>query len=451
MSATTAAGRPGPSDAPRVPPRREPTPTQRRRVAAASLIGTTIEWYDYFIFGSAAALVFGPLFFPQADPLTGTLAAFATFAVGFIARPIGGIVMGHFGDRVGRKSMLVTSMMLMGVATVLIGLLPTYETIGIAAPILLVVLRLVQGFGVGGEWGGAVLMSVEYAPPRRRAIFGSLPQMGLPAGVILANVAFIVAVQRLAPGEFAAWGWRVPFLLSAVLIVVGLVLRLKVQESPEFAALREDKEVLRSPLVQVFRSHKSDLLLASAASIAAPALGYLILVYMLSYGVGVIGHSSQTVLWLIVVASLAWLVAIGISAVVAERVGRKRVFLAGALLVSVWAFPFFRLVDSGEVVSMGVALSVAAVAVATMAGPQAALVADLFPASVRYSGSSLAYQVGSVLGGAFAPTIATSLFAAYAASWPIAVYMAALGAASFLALLFLREEEPVPAPVGDGV
>lgn len=424
---------------------RTPTAVQRRRVGAASLIGTTIEWYDYFVFGSAAALVFGQLFFPTVDPLTGTLASFATFAVGFIARPIGGIVMGHFGDRVGRKSMLVTSMMMMGVATVLIGLLPTYETIGIAAPILLVLLRLIQGFGVGGEWGGAVLMAVEYAPPKRRAVFGALPQMGLPAGVILANLAFIFAAQEFAPEEFAQWGWRVPFLLSAVLIVVGLILRLKIEESPEFAGVRERSEVEKAPIVEVVRSHFGNLVLASAASIAAPALGYLILVYMLSYGVGVLGHAPGTVLWVIVGASVAWLVAVGLAAVAAERFGRKRVFLAGALLVAVWAFPFFALVDSGDLGAMSLAMTVAAVAVATMAGPQAALVADLFPARVRYSGASLAYQIGSVLGGAFAPSIATSLFAARHESWPIALYMAGLGVISFGALLFLRADTPEPA------
>jgi metabolite-proton symporter len=418
---------------------RVPTPAERRRVAAASLIGTTIEWYDYFIFGSAAALVFGPLFFPQADPLTGTLASFATFAVGFIARPLGGIVMGHFGDRVGRKSMLVTSMMMMGVATMLIGLLPSYDAIGVAAPVLLVVLRLVQGFGVGGEWGGAVLMAVEYAPAKRRAIFGSLPQMGLPAGVILANLAFIFAGQNLAPEEFAQWGWRLPFLFSAVLIVVGLVLRLKIAESPEFDAVRDRSEVQRAPMVEVVRSHAGSLILAIAASVAAPALGYLILVYMLSYGVSVLGHTSTTVLWVIVAASVAWFIGVGLSAAAAERLGRRRVFLAGALTVAIWAFPFFALVDSGGVAAMWLALSVAALAVATMAGPQAALVADLFPAQVRYSGSSLAYQIGSVFGGAFAPSIATSLYAAYHQSWPIAAYMAGLGVLSFVALFFLRE------------
>ncbi|OUS94389.1 MFS transporter [Rhodococcus sp. NCIMB 12038] len=421
------------------PSQLSPTASERRRVAAASFIGTTIEWYDYFIYGSAAALVFAPQFFPTADPLTGTLAAFATFAVGFIARPIGGVVMGHFGDRVGRKSMLVWSMMLMGAATVAIGVLPNYATIGIAAPILLVVLRFIQGLGVGGEWGGAVLMAVEFAPRNRRALYGAFPQMGLPAGIIAANLVFLFVSATVAPEAFASWGWRVPFLLSAVLIFAGLVLRLKIGESPAFVSAKAERNLSRSPIVEVISRHRKALVLACAASIAAPALGYLVLVYMLSYGVQVLKLPRETMLWLIVLGSAVWLIMIAVAAVAADRIGRKPVFLAGALLVTAWAFPFFLLVDTASPALILLAFAVGTAGIAGMAGPQATLVAALFPAEVRYSGASLAYQVGSILGGALAPIIATALYAATGTSTLIAAYMAVLGAVSFLALLFLRE------------
>lgn len=416
-----------------------PSMRERRRVAAASFIGTTVEWYDYFIYGSAAALVFAPQFFPTSDPLTGTLAAFATFAVGFIARPIGGIIMGHYGDRVGRKSMLVWSMMLMGVATVCIGLLPNYATIGIAAPIALVALRFVQGLGVGGEWGGAVLMAVEFAPRNRRALYGAFPQMGLPAGIIAANLVFLFVSAAVAPEAFASWGWRIPFLLSAALIFVGLALRLKIGESPAFETAKADETLTQRPVVEVLTQHWRALLLASAASIAAPALGYLVLVYMLSYGVQILELPRTTMLWLIVLGSAVWLVAIAGAAIAADRIGRKPVFLAGALLVTMWAFPFFMLVDTANPALILLAFAVGTIGIAGMAGPQATLVAALFPAAVRYSGASLAYQVGSILGGALAPMIATALYAASGTSTLIALYMALLGVISFVALLFLRE------------
>lgn len=418
-----------------------PTSSQRRRVAAASFVGTTIEWYDYFIYGSAAALVFAPQFFPTADPLTGTLAAFATFAVGFVARPIGGIVMGHFGDTVGRKSMLVISMMMMGLATVCIGLLPNYASIGIAAPILLVVLRFVQGLGVGGEWGGAVLMAVEYAPEKKRALYGAFPQMGLPAGIVAANLVFLLVSAAVAPEAFAAWGWRIPFLISAVLIVVGLILRLKIDESPAFVAAQETRTTTTSPLLEIVRTHRRSLVLACAASIAAPALGYLVLVYMLSYGVQVLDIPRNTMLWLIIGGSVVWLITIASAAILADRIGRKPVFLGGAALVTVWAWPFFLLVDTARPELILLAFAVGTAGIAGMAGPQATLVAALFPTAVRYSGASLAYQVGSIFGGALAPLIATALYAAYGSSIPIAAYMAGLGLISFVALLFLDETD----------
>ncbi|WP_225734938.1 MFS transporter [Pseudoclavibacter endophyticus] len=414
------------------------TRSMQRRVAFTSTLGTTIEWYDYFIYAAAAALVFAPQFFPSEDPVTGLLASFATFAVGFIARPIGGLVMGHFGDRVGRKSMLVLSVLLMGVGTVGIGLLPNYEAIGVLAPILLVFLRLVQGFGVGGEWGGAVLMTVEHAPRAKRTFYGSLVQMGVPLGIILSNLAFILVLNVIEPDAFAAWGWRLPFLVSALLVVVGLVIRLRVTESPTFAKLRDTQAVKRFPLLEMLARHWKPLILASFASIAAPALGYLVLVYMITYGTTQLELPQLTMLWLVVGGAAWWTIVIGLSAQLADKIGRKPVFAGGALLVIVTAFPFFWLVDTGSPGLILVAFLLATTAVGGMAGPQAALVASLFPSSVRYSGASTAYQVGSILGGAIAPLVATALLEWSGTSMSIATYMAVIGLVSFVAILFVR-------------
>ena len=408
-----------------------------RQVARASFIGTAIEWYDFFIYATAAALVLGPQFFPTASPLAATLAAYSTLAVGFIARPVGGIVMGHFGDRIGRKKLLVFSLVLMGAATFLIGVLPTYAAIGVWAPVLLVVLRFLQGVGVGGEWGGAVLMAVEHAPPGKRTLWGSFPQMGLPAGIIASNAVFLVINLFVSPAEFNAWGWRIPFLLSAALVIVGLLVRLRITESPEFEAVRNSGDVARQPVIEVLRHHPRRLLLTSGASIAAPALGYLVLVYLLGYGTKTLGLSQTTMLTLIIVGSVTWLIVIGASAVLADRIGRKPVFLAGAALATVWSVPFFLLVDTAQPALMALGIIIATAGVAAMAGPQAALVADVFPARVRYSGASTAYQIGSVLGGAIAPIAATALFAAYNSSFPVAIYMAAMGLITLLSMAAL--------------
>ncbi|MFD4191966.1 MFS transporter [Amycolatopsis thermoflava] len=421
-----------------------------RRAAVSSLIGTTIEWYDFFIYGNAAALVFGPQFFPRTSTLAATLAAYGTFAVGFLARPLGGIVMGHFGDRVGRKRLLVLSLLLMGFATCAIGLLPTYAAIGVWAPVLLVLLRLAQGFGVGGEWGAAVLMSVEHAPAGRRGLFGA-PQMGLPAGVILSNGVFLAVSTSMSRESFLAWGWRVPFLLSAVLIVAGLVIRLKLAESPEFTSVRARNAVVRSPLRTVLRTRPKALFLCSGASIAAPALGYLVLIYLLSYGTATLHLGSGTMLSIVLAGSVVWLVAIAVSAALSDRYGRKRVFLAGAGLTVVWAVPLFLLVDTASVPLMVLAVVIGCTGIAVMAGPQAALVADSFTAEVRYSGSSIAYQVGSVLGGALAPVAATALMAGTGTSLSVSLFMAALGLVSLISMAALAEPKPTTVKAATAV
>ena len=419
-----------------------------RRVARASFIGTAIEWYDFFIYATAAALVLGTEFFPKASPLAATLAAYSTLAVGFIARPVGGVVMGHFGDRIGRKQLLVFSLVLMGSATFLIGVLPGYATIGVWAPVLLVVLRFAQGIGVGGEWGGAVLMAVEHAPEGKRTLYGSFPQMGVPAGIIASNVVFLVVGLFVSQADFLVWGWRIPFLLSAVLVIFGLLMRLRITESPEFTEVKRSGTTARRPVVEVLRHHPRRLLLTSGASIAAPALGYLVLVYLLDYGTKGLGLPRPTMLTLIIVGSVTWLIIIGISAYLADRVGRKPVFLVGAALATVWAIPFFMLIDTAQPLLMSVGIIIATASIAAMAGPQAALVADVFPARVRYSGASSAYQIGSVLGGAVAPLAATALFAAYGSSMPVAIYMGAMGLVSFLSMAALSVRTITPTPAG---
>jgi metabolite-proton symporter len=412
-------------------------PATVRRVAIASLIGTTIEWYDFFVYGTAAALVFRPQFFPNVSPTVGTIASLSTFAIGFVARPVGGALMGHVGDRIGRKSMLVASLIIMGLATVCIGLLPNFATIGITAPILLVLLRFVQGIGVGGEWGGAVLMSVEHAPRFKRTLYGSFPQMGLPAGVALASLAFLALRLLVDDAQFTSWGWRIPFLVSALLIAFGLVVRLKLTESPAFEAVQARKEQSRLPVVDVLRSRPRNLFAASVLNIAASGLGNILLVYTLTYVTKNLGVSSKTMLWVTVIVAVMWTVLIPVSAALADRYGRQRVFLSGAALCVVWAFPYFWLLNTGSFGAILLAAAVAGAAVAIMSAPHAALVAYAFPARIRYSGSSIAYALGGIAGGALAPIIATALFAAFGSAVPISLYLIVIGLISALGAVFI--------------
>lgn len=420
----------------------QPTEQQRqaRKVLLASFIGTTFEWYDFFIYASAAALVFAPLFFPDVSDLVGQLAAFSTFAVGFIARPIGGLVVGHFGDRVGRKSMLVFCLLSMGIATVLIGCLPTYHDIGIWAPILLVVLRIFQGIGVGGEWGGAVLMAVEYAPPHRRGLYGGFVQIGTPAGLILANIAFLGALALVPEDQFLVWGWRVPFLLSAILVIIGVVIRLQIEETPIYAsAKRRDTSGERLPILEVLKSHWRPVITGGLAHSSTTMIGYVLIAYILSYGVGVLGMANSTMVTLVLVASAVWLLTCLVFAAWSDRLGRRRIYIAGSIAALAWVFPFFLLIDTMNVWLMGVALIGLALALAAMYSPIAALLSELFPTRVRYTGNSLSYQVGTLFGGAFVPVIATSLYHAFGTSMAVSGYMFISVLIGFLAILFVPE------------
>ncbi|WP_308015500.1 MFS transporter [Pseudonocardia sp. ICBG1293] len=357
--------------------------------------------------------------------------------------------MGHFGDRVGRKSMLVVSLLMMGVATTLIGLVPTYETIGIWAPILLIVLRLVQGAGVGGEWAGAVLMAVENAPPKRRSLYGCFPQLGLPSGILLSQLAFLLLTGLMSAEAFAAWGWRIAFLSSALLIIVGLFIRLAIEESADFEKVRDSGDVARMPLVEVLRRSPRQILVGSLASIAAPAIGYLVSVYMVTYGTATLGLPTSTMLWTLVGVSVAWILMMLASGLAGDRFGRKTTFAVGAGVGVVWAFPMFWLVDTGSVPLVVIALIGITAANSIMAGPQPALITEMFPIRLRYSGASLSYTIAAILGGGITPLLATALFAEFGTSAAVSVLLAGVCLVSLVAILsanrrLLRAEEPEP-------
>ena len=410
-----------------------------RPVILASFIGTAIEWYDFFLYGTAAALVFNRLFFPTVDPLLGTLSAFGTFAVGFVARPIGGIVFGHYGDRIGRKTMLVYSLGIMGVATFLIGLLPSYDAIGIWAPLLLVVLRFAQGIGVGGEWGGAVLMAVEHSPERRRGLAGAWPQMGVPAGLFLSTVVFGSFSTQLSEEAFLSWGWRVPFLLSIAMVAVGLFIRLRILETPAFIRLQHTQSQEARPLVAAVRHYRRNMLLAMGMRMAENGLFYVYTVFVLTYGPSALGLPREVMLWGVTLAALSGLVAIPFFGSLSDRIGRRPVYLFGAVFSLAYALPFFWLLDtrSTPIIWLAIALGVV-LGHNAMYGPQAAYFSELFGSRVRYSGTSVSYQLASVVAGGLAPFIATALLAA-SGKTAVAIYMMALAAITVTATYLAPE------------
>jgi metabolite-proton symporter len=410
-----------------------------RLVAVASLVGTTIEWYDFFLYGTAAALVFNRLFFPTFDPLAGTLLAFGTYAVGFIARPVGGIIIGHYGDKIGRKSMLVLTLVIMGVATFLIGLLPTYEQVGAWAPAALVLLRVAQGFGVGGEWGGAVLMAVEHAPPGRRGFYGSWPQVGVPAGLLLSTGVFSLFTQ-LPDEQFLSWGWRIPFLISILLVGVGLLIRVRILETPAFARIKAAAVEARQPIVEVLRTYPRQVLLAMGARFAENGGFYIFSAFVLTYATQRVKIEQQVVLNGILLGAACELVAIPLFGALSDRIGRRPVYLFGAFVTAAFAFPLFWMLDTGSTPLIWLALVIAFVfAHAAMYAPQAAFLSELFGTRVRYSGASLGAQLASVFAGAPAPLIATSLLQAGYGGNAIATYVVVLAVITIVAVFLASE------------
>jgi len=412
---------------------------QMRAIVWASVIGTTVEWYDFLIYGTAAALVFNKLFFPSFDPLVGTLAAFGSYAVGFLARPFGGAVFGHFGDRTGRKTMLTLTMLIMGAGTFLIGCLPTYASIGVWAPILLIALRLLQGIGIGGEWGGAVLMVIEHAPEGRRGFYGSLVQVGFPLGVAASTGTFLYMSQTMSEADFLSWGWRLPFLFSVVLIGVGLFIRLRLQETPAFAQVQREG-VAKAPLLDVILRQPRTFLIAVGIKVSEVAWVYVLTVFSIVYATTKLGLPRTLILNGILLAALAELVTIPLFGALSDRVGRKPLYVAGAVLSAALAFPVFWLLETRDptivVLTLVVVMSLTH---GLMFGPQAAYMPELFGTRTRYSGASLGCQVSAALSGGFAPIIAAGLLAWAGATWPISLYLIGLAAITLIAVVASRE------------
>ncbi|MER5261611.1 MFS transporter [Actinosynnema sp. NPDC002837] len=413
------------------------------KVVIASLIGTTIEWYDFFLYGSAAALVFNKLFFPQSDPLVGTMLAFLTYAIGFLARPLGGLVFGHFGDKLGRKKLLVLSLVLMGGATFAMGLLPTYAAIGVAAPLLLTLLRLIQGFALGGEWGGAVLIVSEHGSAERRGFWASWPQAGVPMGNLLATAVLAVLAAVQSDEAFLSWGWRVPFLLSGVLVLIGLWIRLSVSESPVFLEAQKKIEAgklkEKPPIVAVVRDHWREVLIAMGARMAENVSYYVITAFILVYITSELGMPRSAGLNAVLIASFAHLVTIPMWGALSDRIGRRTTYLIGAVGIGLWMFVFFALLDTKSFFPMTLAVTVGLVLHGAMYGPQAAFFSELFGTKVRYSGASIGYQLASIGAGAVAPLIATALLAAYDSSFPIVVYVIGMCVLTVIAVVVAKE------------
>jgi metabolite-proton symporter len=418
-----------------------------RRATIASVVGTTIEWYDFFLYGTAAALVFPQLFFPGQNAFAGVLAAFATQFVGFVARPVGAAIFGHFGDRIGRKTTLMATLFLMAFGTVLIGLLPTYQSIGIAAPIILVLLRIIQGIGVGGEWGGSVLLSMEWGHQTRRGLSASWPQMGVPIGLVLSTGVVRITSGITGPEGFAAYGWRIPFILSIVLIGVGLFVRMRVVESPEFEALRKANKVVKNPLVEVFKRQPKQVLLTALVRTSEQAPFYLFITFVLTYAVKQLKLNSNSILDDTLIAAALGLISIPVFGRLSDRFGRRRVYGIGIVLTAAFAFPYFGLLNTGNALLVGLAVILSLMLHDVQYGPQAALIAESFDADIRYTGAGMGYQLASVVAGGPAPLIAAALLQATGDSTSISIYIIICCAISMLALILLPKlAKPLAAP-----
>ncbi|TYL52947.1 MFS transporter [Agromyces mariniharenae] len=419
---------------------------EERKVLAGTLVGTSIEWYDFFIYAQAAGLVLAPLFLApvaESNPGLAQVLSFATIGISFLFRPLGAVVAGYLGDKLGRKKMLVFTLIMMGISTALIGFLPTYAAIGIAAPILLILLRILQGFSAGGEWGGAALMAVEHAPDRKRGFFGAFPQIGVPVGMILATSTLFILTSSMSPEAFMEWGWRIPFLLSIVLIVVGYVIRRAVEESPIFEDLLRRRKESSAPLGQLFRHNTKNVVLTAIIFIGNNAAGYLLIAFFATYAVSVLEMDRPTVLLATALASFGWLIFTLWGGAISDRLGRVRTFQIGYGFLALWAVPMWFLIDTGNIVWYFVALFVMTFGLGLSYGPQASLYAEMFPANVRYSGVSIGYALGAILGGAFAPMIAEALMGATGQSWTIGVYIAIAAVVSLIGVSLVKEPKGV--------
>lgn len=419
------------------------------RIAVASFVGTAIEFYDFYIYGTAAALVFGKVFFPQFSPLSGTLLALGTFAAGFIARPLGAILFGHFGDRIGRKRMLVASLLVMGVATIAVGLIPSYASIGILAPILLTVARFVQGIGLGGEWGGAVLLATEYAPEGRRGLYSAFPQLGPAVGFVLGNALFLILNATMSAETFLEIGWRIPFLASSVLLVVGYYIRVRIAETPVFQAALDKQKQARVPFLELLRARAGVLLLATLSFILAHTLFYTVTTFALSYGTTTLKLERSPLLIAAMVAVAIMGVATLLFAMQSDRLGRKRLCIAAAVLAAIWAFPMFWLIDTRSPVLIALGMTGGLLCFALIYGPMGAFLPELFPVRFRYSGASFAYSASGIVGGGISPLIATDLLARTGTTTWVSVYLISIALVCLLCLLPLKETKD--ADFSDGL
>src|SRR5271154_2091 len=412
---------------------------QLRRAVLAGAIGTAIEWYDFFLYSTVTGLVFARLYFPHADPFVGTLEAFGVYAVGFLARPIGAAIFGHYGDRLGRKAALIATLLLMGIATFLVALVPGYERIGIWGAILLTLLRFVQGIGVGGEWGGSVLLSMEWAQSNQhRGFIASWPQFGVPAGLFLANLA-VLGVSAVSGDQFLTWGWRVPFLLSIVLIAVGLYIRLGILETPVFRRLVAQRRIERAPVLAVLRQHPREIILTALCRMAEQAPFYVFTAFVFAYGTGTLHLNRDFLLVSVLGAAMLSFISVPLFGHLSDRFGRKRVYMLGAALTGVYGFAYFALLDTKVATLVALAIVLSLVPHDMMYGPQAALIAESFPGRLRYSGASLGYQLSSLIAGGPAPLIASSLLSRYGSATPIAMFILACAVVSLIATAMLRD------------
>jgi metabolite-proton symporter len=412
---------------------------QLRKAVIASTIGTTIEWYDFFLYGTAAGLIFGKLYFPNQDPLTATLAAFGTYFIGFVGRPIGAAIFGHYGDRIGRKATLIATLLCMGIATFLIAFVPTYESIGIWGAVILTILRMLQGIGVGGEWGGSVLLAMEWSRHHgQRGLVASWPQFGVPCGLFLANLAVLVFSQ-MSGDQFATWGWRIPFALSIILVGIGLWIRLGILETPVFQQLLKENKIERAPVIAVIKMQPMQIILSALLRMSEQAPFYIFTAFIFAYAVGTLHMSRDLILTAVLVASCVSFITIPLSGHISDRIGRRKMYLIGALTTGLFGFLYFGMVDTAIPSLVFIAIVLSLIPHDMQYGPQAALIAEAFTPRLRYSGASLGYQLASVIAGGPAPLIATALFAAYHSGYAISIYIAGCAVVSLISAAFMPD------------